>query len=82
LKEKIPKRSGIRAPRVTLWPKKGTRMDIEAILREVDVLYGVGTRLEGLADERSIISEGLLRVAESVRNMAALLSVLVATGSA
>jgi hypothetical protein len=57
-------------------------MDIEAILREVEVLYGVGTRLEGLADEHSIISEGLLRVAESVRNLAALLSVLVATGSA
>jgi hypothetical protein len=68
--------------RMVVGDKNPKGSNIEAILREVNVLYGVGTRLESLADEHNIISEGLLRVAESVRNMAALLSMLVATGSA
>ena len=51
----------------------------EAILKEVDVLNGVGTNLQGLADEHVAISNELLRAAESVRNVATLLAVLVAT---
>jgi hypothetical protein len=54
-------------------------MGIEAMLREVDVLRGVSTSLHGLADEHPAISEGLLRVAESIHNAAVLLTVLVAT---
>ena len=54
-------------------------MAVEAILREVDHLHGVGARLEGLADEHPKMSEGLLGVAGSVRNAATLLAVLATT---
>ena len=49
-------------------------MGIEAILREVDVLHGVSTSLLVLPT-----STPLLRVAESIHNVAILLTVLVAT---
>jgi len=54
-------------------------MAFEAILHEVDQLHNVSTRLEGLADQHTPITEGLLTIAGSVRNAATLLAVLVAT---
>ena len=54
-------------------------MGVEAILQEVEYLNGVGTRLEGLADEHPPMSEGLIGVAGSVRGAATILSLLVAT---
>lgn len=54
-------------------------MLFEAILREVDQLHNVSTRLEGLADDHPHVSEALLSIAGSVRNTATLLSVLVVT---
>jgi hypothetical protein len=54
-------------------------MGLEAILQEVEHLNGVGTRLEGLADEHPPMSEGLIGVAGSVRGAATILSLLVAT---
>jgi len=54
-------------------------MPFKAILLEADHLNGVGTRLEGLADQHPSMSEKLMGVAGSVRNAATLLSVLVTT---
>lgn len=51
----------------------------EAILDEVEHLYGVGARLEGLADGHPHIAEGLISIAGNVRSAATLLEVLVAT---
>ena len=54
-------------------------MPSNAILREVQYLYGVSDRLDSLAEEHPIVSEALLVIAGSVRNTATLLGVLVAT---
>jgi hypothetical protein len=54
-------------------------MPFEAILREVDRLHNVSTRLEGLAEQHPPMSEGLMTIAGSVRNTATVLSVLVVT---
>ncbi len=54
-------------------------MVFEAILREVDQLHNVSTRLEGLAERHPPVSEPLITIAGSVRNTATLLEVLVAT---
>jgi hypothetical protein len=54
-------------------------MAFEAILDEVDQLHSVSTRLEGLADQHTPITEALMKIAGSVRNTASLLEVLVAT---
>jgi hypothetical protein len=54
-------------------------MAFEAILDEVDQLHNVSARLEGLADQHVPITEALMTIAESVRNTAILLAVLVAT---
>jgi len=51
----------------------------EAILLEVERLNNVGSRLEGLADQHPGISDALTLIAESVRNTATTLAVLVAT---
>jgi hypothetical protein len=51
----------------------------QAILKQIDALNEVGITLQGLADEHVEISDGLLCVAESVRNTATLLTVLVLT---
>jgi hypothetical protein len=51
----------------------------QTILKQVDTLNEVGITLQGLADKHVEISGGLLRVAESVRNVATLLTVLVVT---
>jgi hypothetical protein len=49
----------------------------QRILKQVDALNEVGIVLDGLADEHIEISTGLLCVAESVRNVATILAVLV-----
>jgi len=54
-------------------------MPFQAILREVDQLHKVSTRLEALAEEHMPVSEPLLTIAGSIRNTATLLQVLVAT---
>ena len=53
-------------------------MPFTAILREVDQLHSVSTRLEGLAEQHASISEALLTIAGNVRNTATVLAVLVA----
>jgi len=52
-------------------------MPFAAILREVDQLHSVSTRLEGLAEQHGPISEALMTIAGSVRNTATVLAVLV-----
>jgi hypothetical protein len=54
-------------------------MPFQAILREVDQLQSVSTRLEALAEQHPPVSEPLLAIAGSVRNAATVLEVLVAT---
>jgi hypothetical protein len=54
-------------------------MPFQSILREVDQLHNVSTRLEALAEQHPLLSEPLITVAESVRNTATILAVLVAT---
>ena len=54
-------------------------MAAEAILSEVDQLHSVSSRLEGLAEMHSPVSEALMQVAVSIRNAATILTVLVAT---
>jgi hypothetical protein len=54
-------------------------MPFQAILREVDQLHNVSTRLEALAEQHPFLSEPLITVAENVRNTATFLEVLVAT---
>jgi hypothetical protein len=54
-------------------------MAIESILSEIDVLHGVGARLVHLANDHLPLSKGLIGIAQSIRNTATLLAVLVAT---
>lgn len=54
-------------------------MPLQAILREVDQLHNVSTRLEALAEQHPPLSEPLITIAATVRNTATLLEVLVAT---
>jgi len=54
-------------------------MPFQAILREVDHLQNVSTRLEALAERHPRMSDPLMTIAGSVRNAATLLEVLVAT---
>jgi len=56
-------------------------MPYEAILREVDKLRNIGSRLETLAEQHPLLSEALTTAAGSVRNTATLLEVLVAIRS-
>jgi hypothetical protein len=53
-------------------------MPFAAILREVDELRSVSTRLEGLAEQHAPMAEILMTIAGSVRNTATVLAVLVA----
>ena len=52
-------------------------MVFEAILREVDRLHSVSTRLEGLAEQHPTLSGALTTIAGNVRNTATVLAVLV-----
>jgi hypothetical protein len=54
-------------------------MPFQAILREVDQLHNVSTRLEALAEQYPLVSEPLITIAGSVRNAATVLEVVVAT---
>ena len=54
-------------------------MPFESILREVDHLQNVSTRLEALAEQHPPMSEALVTIAGNVRNTATILAVLVAT---
>jgi hypothetical protein len=54
-------------------------MPFQAILREVDHLNEVSIRLEALAEKHPPLSEPLITIAGTVRNMATFLEVLVAT---
>jgi hypothetical protein len=54
-------------------------MTNQAILYEVQHLNGVSGRLEGLAEHHPRATEALLTIAGSVRNVAILQAVLVAT---
>ena len=56
-------------------------MAFEAILDEVDQLHNVSTRLEGLAEQHSPMTEALMTIAGNVRSTATILAVLVATRS-
>jgi hypothetical protein len=49
------------------------------ILNEVELLHGVCTRLEELADSTPQLTTALLTIAGNVRSSATLLAVLVAT---
>jgi hypothetical protein len=53
-------------------------MHPNAILHEVQQLYNVSDRLDSLAEQHPIVSEGLITISGSVRNTATLLEVLVA----
>jgi hypothetical protein len=53
-------------------------MPFAAILREVDQLHSVSTRLEGLAERHAPMSEALMTIAGNVRTAATVLAVLVA----
>jgi hypothetical protein len=54
-------------------------MLFQAILREVDQLHNVSTRLEALSEQNPLLSGPLITIAVNVRNTATLLEVLVAT---
>jgi hypothetical protein len=56
-------------------------MIFQAILNEVDELHSVSTRLEELAQQHEPVSKALEAIAESIRNTATILAVLVATRS-
>ena len=47
------------------------------IAKQVDTLNGVSAALHGLADQHDAMADGLLCVAEGVRNMATMLAVLL-----
>jgi uncharacterized ferredoxin-like protein len=56
-------------------------MIFEAILNEVDQLHNVSTRLEELAEQHEPVSKALEAIAESIRNTATILAVVVASRS-
>ena len=60
---------------------KNVSMGFDAILTEVDQLQGVSTRLDGLAEQHPSVTEALMTIAGSVRNVASVLGVLVAIRS-
>ena len=54
-------------------------MNPNAILHEVQQLYGISDRLDILAEKHPLLSDALLGISGSVRNTATLLEVLIAT---
>jgi hypothetical protein len=54
-------------------------MSSDSILNEVELLNGVCTRLESLAESTPQLTAALLTIAGNVRSSATLLAVLVAT---
>jgi hypothetical protein len=68
-------------PPVRSVPKSGLRTGFEVFLTEVEQLKSVSARLEGVAEEHPPFTEALMTVAGNVRNIATVLSVLVAVRS-
>jgi hypothetical protein len=62
-------------------PRSRESAGSEAILTEVDQLQGVGTRLDELAEQYPSVTQALMTIAGSVRNVAGVLGVLVAIRS-
>jgi hypothetical protein len=54
-------------------------MHSSSILREARQLRNVSDRLDSLAEQHPLVSEGLITISGNVRHTAALLEVLVAT---
>jgi hypothetical protein len=54
-------------------------MHVNTILLEAQKLNEVSARLDHLAGEHPVVSDGLLAISENVRNSATLLEVLVTT---
>jgi hypothetical protein len=54
-------------------------MAFDAILDEVEQLYGISSRLKGLAEKHPTVLDAMLTLAESVRGAATILAVLVST---
>jgi hypothetical protein len=50
-----------------------------AILQEAQNLHNVSDRLDSLAEQHPLVSEGLITISGNVRSIATLLEVLVAT---
>ena len=53
-------------------------MHPNAILHEVQQLYNVSDRLDAIAAQHPLVSEGLIAISGSIRNTATLLEVLAA----
>jgi hypothetical protein len=68
-------------PHLGLLPRSGVSIGSEAILTEVDQLQGVSKRLDGLAEQHPSVTEALITIAGSIRNVASVLGVLVAVRS-
>jgi hypothetical protein len=61
--------------------KSGTPIGFEAILKEVDDLQGISTRLEGLAEQYPPVTEALRTISGNVLNTATVLAVVAAIKS-
>lgn len=57
--------------------KSGTLIPVGTILQEVNELNGVSERLESLADQHPFVEDALMSISGSIRNIAAVLEVLV-----
>jgi hypothetical protein len=68
-------------PHRGLLPTSAISIGSEAILTEVDQLQGVSTRLDRLAEQHPSVTDALMTIAGSVRNVASVLGVLVAIRS-
>jgi hypothetical protein len=52
-------------------------MPAQEILHEVEQLHRVSDRLDSLAEQHPVVSDGLAKISRSVRNTAILLEVMV-----
>jgi hypothetical protein len=52
-------------------------MPSQEILHEVEQLHRVSDRLDSLAEQHPVVSDGLAKISRSVRNTATLLEVMV-----
>ena len=68
-------------PHLRFLPTSGVPIGFEAILSEVDQLQSVSARLDGLAEVNSSAEEALMTIADSVRNIAAVLAVVAVVKS-
>ncbi|MGB8476623.1 MAG: hypothetical protein WCE61_21275 [Candidatus Acidiferrum sp.] len=68
-------------PNFKFLSRSNAPVGFEAILNEIDQLQGVGTRLEGLAEQYPPVTEALMTIAGSVRHTATVLAVVAAIKS-